>query len=94
VKPVDELLTPLHSKTLTNHDPRPPFTVIGISSDKKQCYELDGKDDTSEVEHNSTDYGSQRRSSDGKDLLTRQSLCSPFHLTVREGEGEHQLELG
>lgn len=55
MKPADELGLMDSDERLTNHDPRPPFAVIGISSDKEQGDKLDGEDDTSEIKHDSAD---------------------------------------
>lgn len=41
---------------LTDHNPRPPFTVIGVSPDHEKRDELYGKDDTGDVEHGRTDW--------------------------------------
>jgi hypothetical protein len=55
VKPEDKLRSLVEYNGLTDHNPRPPFTVICVGSNEEQGDKLDSEDDTGEVEHDSAD---------------------------------------
>jgi len=54
-EPFDQLLIFMLCEPLTDHDPRSPFTIIGIGPNKQQGHKLNSEDDSSKIEHDSTD---------------------------------------